>query len=190
MVYLDRLRNWGWRYGPSCHMIADTDEELHAFAASLGLKPRWAQRTKDLHYDLTASRREAAVEKGAIELADQGFVLQLRRLREKRKMARLWKKTDGTREGKYLVMRRDRTIPEWLWFVLGSRDPAAPAGLRGYADEAEKLGFDPEYVADVRALAVEYEEDFKRRGPGDPDAGPHRVDDPATIAEMRKGNGS
>lgn len=33
-VYIDELRDWGWRLGPSCHMIADTNEELHEFAAT------------------------------------------------------------------------------------------------------------------------------------------------------------
>jgi hypothetical protein len=105
-------------------------------------------------------------------------------------MARVWKNDPSTREGKFLVKRRDGTVPMWPWFVLGARDPAAGAALRAYADEAERLGMDPEYVADVRALASEFEEWLEEAGPGDPDAPRHRKDDPATIAEMRKGRGS
>lgn len=31
-VYVDQLRDFGWRYGRSCHLIADTLAELFAFA--------------------------------------------------------------------------------------------------------------------------------------------------------------
>jgi hypothetical protein len=105
-------------------------------------------------------------------------------------MARLWRNNPETREGKYLVKRRDGTIPRWPHFVLGGCDPVSPIALRAYADAAEKLGFDPAYVADVRALAVEFEEFREAYGDGDPDAPRHRVDDPATVAEMRKARGS
>lgn len=101
-------------------------------------------------------------------------------------MAGLWRNETGTREGKYLVKRRDGTIPAWAWFVLGERDPAAPAALRAYANEAERLGMDPKFVADIRAMSLEW--DAAQAGGltplGNPDAGRHRVDDPATIAEM------
>jgi hypothetical protein len=105
-------------------------------------------------------------------------------------MARLWRNSPDTPQGKYLVKRRDGTVPEWQWFVMGSRDPNAPAGLRAYADEAERNGYDPAYVADIRTLANDFEKDLNRRGPGDPDAPRHRIDDPATIAEMGKGRGA
>lgn len=77
-----------------------------------------------------------------------------------------------------------------MWFVLGSRDPAAPAALRAYADKADELCYDPEYVADLRQLALDYEDDLNKNGPGDPDAGCHRKDDPDTIAKMEMGQGS
>ena len=67
MVYVDPLCNHGWRLGPSCHMYADTLEELHAFAARIGLKRQWFQDKRLPHYDLTARRRAAAVKLGAIE---------------------------------------------------------------------------------------------------------------------------
>ncbi len=103
-------------------------------------------------------------------------------------MSGLWRKQDSTREGKYLVKRRDGTIPDWPSFVLGARDPAAPIALRAYADAAEKLsGFDPAYIADIRWLADEFEKYRQEHGDGDPSAPRHRTDDPATIAEMARG---
>lgn len=53
-----------------CHMTADTPDELHAFAARLGLRRSWAQHegTARLHYDLTPGKRAAAVHLGAVEV--------------------------------------------------------------------------------------------------------------------------
>lgn len=104
-------------------------------------------------------------------------------------MSGLWRKRTDTPEGKYLVKRRDGTIPEWEWFVLGSRDPTAPHGLRAIADAAERFGMDPRYVRDIREMADRWEAaQFASESPlGDPDAPPHRVDDPETVSEMRKG---
>jgi hypothetical protein len=49
-----------------CHMASDRDfDELHAFAARLGLRRRWFQRD---HYDLPAHGRAAAVALGALEV--------------------------------------------------------------------------------------------------------------------------
>lgn len=100
-------------------------------------------------------------------------------------MARLWRNIRETREGKYLVQRRDGTIPQWPWFVLGASDPAAPAALRAYADVAETHDMDPQYVADIRQLADDFEVWREDWGSGDPDAPRHRKDDPTIIAKMR-----
>lgn len=53
-----------------CHLYADTTEELHAFAARIGMKLAWAQvsRRGTPHYDLTPSKRARAVREGALEL--------------------------------------------------------------------------------------------------------------------------
>ena len=106
---------------------------------------------------------------------------------EKPILSGLWRRNPETPEGKYLVKRRDGSVVEWPNFVIGARDPAAPAALRAYADAAEKLDMSAGYVADVRWLANEFEQYRKDRGDGDPDRGKHREDDPATIAEMRHG---
>lgn len=105
-------------------------------------------------------------------------------------MARLWRNTDGTREGKYLVLRRDGTVPEWPYFVIGAADPAAPAAIRGYALTAQAHGMDPEYVADLLALAGDFDEWRKAHGAGDPDAPRHREDDPDTIQKMKEAKGA
>ena len=51
----------------SCHMTADTLEELHAMAAKIGLRRDWFQaKSSAPHYDLTASKRARALEAGAV----------------------------------------------------------------------------------------------------------------------------
>jgi hypothetical protein len=102
----------------------------------------------------------------------------------------LWRRNPETKEGKYLVKRRDGTVPEWPSIVLGARDPAAPFALRAYALAAEQLGMNEMYVADIKWLAAEFERYKAAKGPGDPDRGKHRVDDPTIIEEMKKGKSS
>ncbi len=71
MIYVDTLIDYGWKLGPSCHMIADTENELHEFALSIGLKRSWFQNSKKdgiPHYDLTTGRRKLAVSRGAKEI--------------------------------------------------------------------------------------------------------------------------
>jgi hypothetical protein len=61
MVYVDNMRA-PFRGLRLSHMIADTDEELDAMGAKLGLNPAWKQRN---HYDVSESMRKAALRFGA-----------------------------------------------------------------------------------------------------------------------------
>jgi len=83
-VYIDRLSDWGWRHGLSCHLIADSVSELIGFAASIGMRPEWFQPRSSPHFDLTADKRLEAVRQGAIELDRRAFVAKLRELRQNR----------------------------------------------------------------------------------------------------------
>lgn len=105
---------------------------------------------------------------------------------EEKKTGGLWRMS-GIPVGKYLVQRRDGTVPEWPYFVLGARDEAAEVALRAYADAAERLGLDAKYVADVRELADDFMNYRLDEGAGDPDARPHRQDDPAVVLRMKLG---
>jgi hypothetical protein len=80
-VYVDQLVNYGWRHGPSCHLIADTISELKQFALEMGMRPEWYQPKSSPPFDLTAGARELAIELGAIELGRRAFVAKLKELR-------------------------------------------------------------------------------------------------------------
>ncbi len=110
-------------------------------------------------------------------------------MNEKPKLAGLVRDNPLTSEGKYLVKRRDGTVVEWPNFVLGARDPHAPAALRAYADSiATDPDVHPDFPKRLRELANQFEEYRRIHGAGDPTRGIHRKDDPATIEEMRKGH--
>lgn len=98
---------------------------------------------------------------------------------------KVWAKTAEYSEGKFLVVRRDGTVPAWPHFVLGARDPATPAALRAYAEAADDLGYDPEYAASIRELADDFEEYRLSQGNGDADAAPHRTDQADVLSAMR-----
>lgn len=102
---------------------------------------------------------------------------------------KIWAKTKEFSEGKFLVVRRDGTIPAWPHFVLGARDPHAPAALRAYATSMSmgSAPFDREYVQSVLDLADDFERYRAAEGNGDPEAAPHRKDDPAVMNVMRGG---
>lgn len=105
----------------------------------------------------------------------------------------LFRDNPATPEGKYLVKRRDGSVVEWPSFVLGARDPYAPTALRAYAKalqlgmETGDAGITPEFIAAVYRWADTFDAYRLDHGEGDPGRGRHRRDDPATIAEMRKG---
>jgi len=69
-VYVDELKKWPTKIrcfkAGSCHLTADAVEELHAFAAALGLRAEWFQRSRIPHYDITAGKREIAIKLGAM----------------------------------------------------------------------------------------------------------------------------
>jgi hypothetical protein len=84
-VYVDELRGYdesqikapARRYGQQwAHLTAESEAELHAFAARLGLRRAWYQPGSQRdgynwylsHYDLTPNKRALAVRLGATEV--------------------------------------------------------------------------------------------------------------------------
>jgi hypothetical protein len=66
-VYVDDMRADFGRM-VMCHMLADTDEELHLMAARIGVARKWWQspeKTSGSHYDIALSKRALALAAGA-----------------------------------------------------------------------------------------------------------------------------
>lgn len=75
-IFVDELKEWpldfvaegARRHGSTwCHMWTNGDiEELHRFAAGLGLRRAWFQEHQVLnHYDLTPNKRKLALRMGS-----------------------------------------------------------------------------------------------------------------------------
>lgn len=85
--YVDRLIDYTgrvpYRHKVWCHLVADTDEELLACAAELGVSDAWLQGTRrwDHHFDLPAPLRPGALALGATEV---DFRFMARRTRARR----------------------------------------------------------------------------------------------------------
>ena len=59
-----------WRGQRWAHLMADTLDELHAFAARLGIPRRAFQdKTSGAHYDVTEELREHALRLGAVAIS-------------------------------------------------------------------------------------------------------------------------
>lgn len=82
-VYVDDMRA---KFGRMvmCHMLADTDEELHAMADRIGVARRWHQKpgTPHSHYDVCLAKRALAVSFGAQEIDRAGVGALIRAKRQ------------------------------------------------------------------------------------------------------------
>ena len=59
-----------WRGRRWAHLMADTLDELHAFAAALGIPRRAFQdKRSGAHYDVTEELREQAIRLGAVAIS-------------------------------------------------------------------------------------------------------------------------
>ena len=66
-VYVDNMRASFGRM-VMCHMISDTEAELHEMAARIGVARKWHQGN---HYDIALSKRALAVKAGAVEITQR-----------------------------------------------------------------------------------------------------------------------
>ena len=87
-VYLDDWRQRA-RLGPVddrwSHLVADSDDELHAFAARLGMRRAWFQsdprRPHRAHYDVPDRLRAEALALGAVAVTWRQVGAMIRRRR-------------------------------------------------------------------------------------------------------------
>lgn len=77
-IYVDNLiacnasQSKRWAYKKACHLFADSEDELHIFAAKLGLRREWYQdhhpNSAFHHYDITENKRREAIKLGAVAI--------------------------------------------------------------------------------------------------------------------------
>lgn len=83
-VYVDTMRA---KFGRliMCHMIADSDKELHAMAVAIGVDYRHWQsptpRGSGSHYDICLAKKKLAIALGAIEISLKTLAIMNRRRR-------------------------------------------------------------------------------------------------------------
>lgn len=72
-VYVDNMMAPFGRMKLS-HMIADTEAELHAMAADIGVRRKWYQGD---HYDVSLEKRALAIKAGAQEITWRACALMM-----------------------------------------------------------------------------------------------------------------
>ena len=80
MILVDGVTEYmtNLRYKKWSHMVSDVSaEELHEFAAKLGLKREWSQerpKSSAHHYDIVPTKRALAIKLGAIAVTSRELV--------------------------------------------------------------------------------------------------------------------
>ena len=66
-----------------CHLVADTPAELLEMAQRIGIKLHWFQATASTpHFDISLSKRQLALDAGALPLDRRGLVAKIREIRQ------------------------------------------------------------------------------------------------------------
>jgi hypothetical protein len=129
-VYVDEPI-WQWRGRRWCHLTADDGEELHRFAAELGLRRRWFQSKPERpwhdHYDLPEEVRELALAYGAVALS----TVEMGRMQaDRRRAARL----DDSARGRRCPGRR-QAVPVERQAQASAPSPTGQTSLDGSVDD-------------------------------------------------------
>ena len=77
-VYVDNMRA-GYGRMVMCHMLGDSETEVHAMADCIGVARRWYQGD---HYDICLTKRSQAIKSGAVEISSRQAAAMRRRRRE------------------------------------------------------------------------------------------------------------
>lgn len=57
-----------------CYLFADTVEELHRFARGIGCRRWWFHNVRYPHYDLSPTKRHAALQAGALHITAREWI--------------------------------------------------------------------------------------------------------------------
>ena len=165
-VYVDEVRRWPTKIrcfqAGSAHLTADTLEELHELARAIGLRRAWFQDKRVPHYDLTPSRREAALRAGAVFVSakEQARGRAAARAAAHEAKASTIRALSPAADGHIEALERARDaavrrIDDWV-AQLDALDPDGSTNNEDIYDELVKLR---------EALAVRNPTLFIRKGP-------------------------
>ena len=131
-ILVDELREYpgvALPYTAWCHMATDASfEELHAFAARLGLRRAWFQRD---HYDLPPHGRAAAVALGAEQVATRELLLRMAGPRGERVRRRATRAPAESRRGESNPCALDYKSSALPTELLRPEPPSLGAQRRG-----------------------------------------------------------
>jgi hypothetical protein len=71
-IYIDPLRTYPHKRKRYAHMVADSLEELHAFAQSIGVGRHWFHNGD--HYDISEENYDLALAQGAIVVTSRALI--------------------------------------------------------------------------------------------------------------------
>jgi hypothetical protein len=92
-----------------CHMIADSEQELHAMATAIGMQRKWYQRD---HYDISMEMKQLAIQNGAREIG----------MRELAALVFLWRVGQPMGDPETAVSR----MRAWKRKQMAARPPSVP----------------------------------------------------------------
>lgn len=124
-VYVDDMRAPFGRM-VMCHMVADSDDELHAMAARIGVARRWHQAppAHDSHYDIAQSKKKLAVMHGAVAITRRELSAMVMRRRVTGALglpvdAEAWARD-------YMHQRKEAARPASHPIPVEGKEPGAP----------------------------------------------------------------
>jgi hypothetical protein len=82
-VYVDDAFIPFYRGMKMCHLLADSDDELHAIAAAIGMRREWHQNgMSGSHYDVGVGKRTLALQNGAVPITVRQAAMMTRHRRK------------------------------------------------------------------------------------------------------------
>jgi hypothetical protein len=106
-VYVDDM-NAPFGRMKMCHMLSDSDEELHAMADRIGVARKWWQSPEKAsvsHYDIALSKKALAVAAGAVQISWRQVGAMSRRRRVTGQLGRPEDALDWVRKWRQTVMQ-------------------------------------------------------------------------------------
>ena len=152
-VYVDSLKpsikNKNWKYDKSCHLVADSLEELHAFAKEIKMPIAWFQNRLGMpHYDLTEGKRAEAIKAGAVQMSEAQLVDMMMKVRKEHNASNLTMSTyltlKNTSEIQICNLKNEK--PQYEWDVKVCRKTSLLGNPFIMSNESERNAVCDKYI--------------------------------------------